>query len=230
MVLAVLPTVVVSLAKLDIFDILLGVVMAAFLVGGLSSMIARYRAELEKIELRRALDGVARRDHLTDLANRLGLAEHYRHAVEDRAGDCLIAVHCIDLDRFKPVNDRFGHPAGDQLLRVVAQRLRGAIRHGDIAARVGGDEFVVVQRGLRHEDEAELMARRLSRELASPYIIAQESIEIGASLGYVVSDCSERLDDLIAKADNALYAIKRAGGGTAAHSDVRIGKVIVASR
>ena len=190
-------------------------------------MFARYRSELDKIELRRVMSGMARHDYLTDLPNRLGLAEAYdvASAVED--SECLLAVHCLDLDRFKTVNDLHGHRVGDELLRMVAHRLRENLSENDLAARIGGDEFIVLQRGMRHEEEAEHLAGHLAQHLGEPYQIDDRIIRIGASVGYVVSRCNEPFELLQTQADNALYAIKAVGGGAAAHSETRIDKSIV---
>ena len=227
MVAAVVPPALASLASLQPFHATLALVMLSLLVGGLQTMLARYRTEVDKIELRRAIDGLARRDPLTGLPNRLSLAECFAQATASHGPDCLIAIHCLDLDRFKPVNDRHGHPVGDQLLRAVAARLAAGLRGGDLACRFGGDEFVVLQCGMRHPDEAELLAHRLVRTLGEPYRIGEHTLSVGASVGYVVSHCDEPLDPLLAAADNALYAIKAAGGGAAAHSERRVDKVTV---
>lgn len=104
-----------------------------------------------------------------------------------RAAKCLVVVHCLDLDRFTPVNDRFGHPVGDALLREIATRIAAVVRDGDIAARLGGDEFAVVQGGVGHSGEAEFFAWRLARVISAPNLIDGKSIEIGISLGYATS-------------------------------------------
>ena len=127
------------------------------------------------------------------------------------------------------MNDSYGHLAGDELLRLVAGRLAGSLRQRDLASRVGGDEFVILQVGMRHPDEADLLARRLTRSLGEPYHVGEHDVVVGASIGYVVSRCDEPLEELLARADNALYAIKAVGGGAAAHSDVKIGKSIVST-
>ena len=230
MVLAVVPAAIVCLTSLQLYHVALGVVLLALLVGGLQNMQARYRAELEKIEMRRTISGLARTDPLTGLHNRLALTEQFDEAVSSgNEPGCLVAVHCLDLDRFKPVNDTYGHLAGDELLRLVAGRLTGSLRQKDIACRVGGDEFVILQCGMRHPDEAELLARRLTRSLGEPYQVDGHAVSVGASIGYVVSRCDEPLEELLARADNALYGIKAIGGGAAAHSDVKISKATLRS-
>ena len=227
MLVAVVPAAVIALVTLDIAHVALSVIMLSLLGGGLQSMFARYRSELDKIELRRVMSGMARQDYLTDLPNRLGLAEAYDVASSIEDSDCLLAVHCLDLDRFKTVNDRHGHRVGDELLRMVAHRLRENLSENDLAARIGGDEFIVLQRGMRDEEEAERLAGRLARHLGEPYQIDDRIIRIGASVGYVVSQCNEPFELLQIQADNALYAIKAIGGGAAAHSETRIDKSIV---
>ena len=225
MVLAIVPPALVCLASMHLFHVALAIVLLALLTGGLQNMQARYRAELDKIEVRRTISGLARRDPLTGLHNRFGLREQFDETVAAQDADCLIALHCLDLDRFKPVNDCYGHLAGDELLRLVASRLADSLRQGDLASRIGGDEFVVLQRGMRHPDEADLLARRLTRLLGEPYQIGEHAVSVGASIGYVVSQCDEALEALLARADNALYAIKALGGGAAGHSEVKVGKV-----
>lgn len=225
MVAAVVLAAVVALGGGDAHHAATGVVLLALLAGGAQSVRWRYRAEVARIELAHTMSGLAKTDPLTGLYNRLGLAERFSETVGAGAADWLIAVHCIDLDRFKPVNDRYGHPAGDELLRAVARRLAASLCQGDVACRTGGDEFVILQPGLRHADEAHLLARRLARTLCDPYAIGEHVLSVGASVGFAVSRCDEPLDRLIGQADNALYAIKAAGGGAAGHSDKRIGKV-----
>lgn len=134
-------------------------------------------------------------------------------------GDGL-AIHCLDLDRFKTVNDAYGHLVGDALLRAVTERLLGAIRRKDTAARLGGDEFVVVQSGIRHEDEALLIAHRIIRALGAPYEVGGKEIRIGVSIGVALAPRDGlALDGLIARADAALYRAKRDGRGVAMLSD-----------
>lgn len=126
----------------------------------------------------------------------------------------MIAVHCFDLDGFKPVNDRHGHPVGDILLMTLAERIRTILRASDVAARTGGDEFVVIQAPIHHAEEAEIFARRLARVITAPYDVNGHSIRVGVSIGYATAPPSERtLDQLIASGDVALYQIKQKGGG-----------------
>jgi diguanylate cyclase (GGDEF)-like protein len=158
---------------------------------------------------------LAKRDALTDLPNRLLLRERFHANVAAMAqGGGRLALHCLDLDGFKPVNDLYGHPAGDAVLREVARRLTAAVRADDTIARIGGDEFVVVQAGLEHDSEAEMLARRIIKQLSQPYEIDGKTIRIAASVGIALApDQGMDLERLIGCADRALYQAKRAGKG-----------------
>jgi diguanylate cyclase (GGDEF)-like protein len=164
---------------------------------------------------------LARRDELTGLANRLQLRERFAEAVARLgSGGDRLAIHCLDLDRFKAVNDSYGHLVGDALLRAVTERLLGAIRHEDMAARLGGDEFVVVQTGVRHEHEALMMAHRIVRALGAPYDIGGIGIRVGVSIGVaLVPRDVVTLDESTARADAALYRAKREGRGVVVLSE-----------
>ena len=112
---------------------------------------------------------------------------------------------CLDLDRFKAVNDTLGHPGGDALLRAVAGRLAGALREGDVVARLGGDEFVVLQASHEQPRKAEALARRLVEELGAPYEVAGRPVAIGVSVGIALApEHGASPDDLLKNADLAL--------------------------
>lgn len=211
---AVVPTILVALSTENSIYLVAAGLLAVFLGGGIHSMICRYRYAANGINMNQLFERLARSDALTGLANRLALSENFAEITAKRA---LTAVHCLDLDRFKPINDRYGHPTGDLLLQAVAKRLSGLLREGDFAARTGGDEFVVIQSGMMHGDEAALLADRILRSLSEPYRLGERSIQVGVSVGYTLS--SEQgydLDRLIACADTALLEAKAAGGGISA--------------
>lgn len=202
---AVLPPIAVLLFQSEPAYIASAVALAGFLVGGMRSLLRRYRMESVSTAKRHGFAALARRDHLTGLANRLDLAERFERLYIQAGRSKRVAIHYLDLDDFKPVNDQLGHPTGDALLRAVAGRLRDHIRGDDIAARLGGDEFVVVQTAVRDEDEVAAMARRLERDLAEPYAIEGREIVIGASVGWCLDDEAEPLlDALLQRADDAL--------------------------
>lgn len=190
---------------------LLAVALLCFMLAAMQSIRHLYRATRQQIITRQAMAALARVDPLTLLPNRLGLREAFvsrPRAARD------IAIHCIDLDAFKPVNDHYGHPTGDALLAAVGDRVRSVLHPHDTAARVGGDEFVILQSDVRTASEADQFARTLVRRIMAPYQINAHQIEIGVSLGFVTADGgASDLDELVARADAALYQAKQNGGG-----------------
>jgi diguanylate cyclase (GGDEF)-like protein/PAS domain S-box-containing protein len=158
---------------------------------------------------------MARHDALTDLGNRLLFRDSLEEALsglDDKRG---IAVLCIDLDRFKNVNDTLGHPVGDALLQAVADRLRACISQTDIAARFGGDEFAIIQPApMPQPDAASELASRIVRIIGEPYEIDGQQIIIGASVGIAIAprDGTDP-DTLLKNADMALYTAKADGRG-----------------
>jgi diguanylate cyclase (GGDEF)-like protein len=158
---------------------------------------------------------LARHDVLTNLANRRLFQERLEQARRDIGEGIAFAVLSIDLDRFKPINDTLGHPVGDKLLQAVARRLCTTVRDSDVVARMGGDEFSIIQRHIGRQDQAGSLARRLIRALAKPFEIDNHTIEIGASIGIAFAgETDVRLDDIVNAADLALYSAKTGGRGT----------------
>ena len=149
-------------------------------------------------------------DDLTGLANRRHLVSHLRH-VSDRMRheDATLALLFIDLDGFKSINDRFGHLAGDELLRSVARRLLTVVREGDTVARLGGDEFVVASEQCDTRGDAERLAARLESIIAVPFRWRHHQLRVGASIGvlftnHAITDIEGFLDE----ADRAMYQQK----------------------
>lgn len=155
---------------------------------------------------------LAQTDALTELPNRSAFMAGVEREI---AGGIPFAVLCIDLDRFKEVNDTLGHPVGDALLREVSGRLRGVLRADDVAARFGGDEFVVLQRNASDVRETTALASRIVEAIGKPFSVEGHRIDIGASVGIACApiDGDDR-DELHRKADLALYRAKAAGRGT----------------
>ncbi|HYO15562.1 MAG TPA: sensor domain-containing diguanylate cyclase [Thermoanaerobaculia bacterium] len=156
----------------------------------------------------------AHRDPLTGLANRRlfeARAEELLTSIEENCSSA--AVLLLDLDRFKPVNDTFGHQAGDKILRQVAARLSAMTHSSGLVARLGGDEFGVLVPGVRAK-EAEALADRILTALGRPFYLKGRELRLGASLGLSLypmdGDC---LTDLLEAADTAMYQAKAAGGG-----------------
>jgi diguanylate cyclase (GGDEF)-like protein/PAS domain S-box-containing protein len=154
---------------------------------------------------RRELEHLASHDALTGLANRALLLECLQANVDARHP---MAVLYVDLDRFKPVNDLFGHEAGDELLREVGDRLLATVRPRDLVARVGGDEFVVVADGLTSREFTVALCRRVEVALSEPYMLGPGPVRIGASVGFALSDEMSTVTGLLADADLHMYDVK----------------------
>jgi diguanylate cyclase (GGDEF)-like protein len=160
-------------------------------------------------ELQRDLEHQAFHDPLTGLANRLLFHDRVRHALARRNGNA--AVMYIDLDDFKPVNDTYGHDAGDALLVAVGQRLHSAVRASDTPARFGGDEFAILLLDIT-EENARRLADRILGLLAQPVDIGGRQVPVKASLGLVVGEPGAKdADELLRKADAAMYVAKHGG-------------------
>ncbi|MCP4402178.1 MAG: diguanylate cyclase, partial [bacterium] len=156
---------------------------------------------------------MAHYDPLTRLPNRVLLSDRFQHSVAHCKRDrTMLGVCFLDLDKFKPINDSFGHRVGDQLLIQVARRIEKTIREEDTVSRLGGDEFAIILTGIKRKNECEEMIQRLIRACSTPYQIENNKFEIGISVGIALSiPDSANLDTLLREADNAMYAVKRSG-------------------
>ena len=170
--------------------------------------------DLHRIAAR--LQHLATHDPLTGLANRALFQPTLEAAVQDAVtGGASCAVLYLDLDRFKLINDRFGHAGGDLVLRAAADRLRGSIRDSDIAARLGGDEFAVLLSGANDSATAYETASRIIEAFAAPVYIDNEPITIGTSIGFAMAPTDgQDSATLMRLADAALYHAKATGRGT----------------
>ncbi|MEP6504344.1 MAG: PAS domain-containing protein, partial [Betaproteobacteria bacterium] len=159
---------------------------------------------------------LTQRDALTGLLNRPGL-ERWLVQRDAEAAAGTLALLYVDLDHFKPVNDSFGHPAGDAVLREFALRLQGLVRPADAVARLGGDEFAVALAGVRERLPAQAIAEKIVAAAARPFIFAGIEIHVGASVGVAFQpDGAGGAQALVAYADDMLYKAKAAGRGTVA--------------
>ncbi|WP_434677077.1 GGDEF domain-containing protein [Pseudomonas sp. D4-18] len=178
------------------------------------SMVIRHLVEslTQKKGQLALIKGVAYRDTVTGLPNRAALENHVRSLQEPPGQQPAFAVLCLDLDGFKPVNDRFGHAVGDALLHSVGQRLSATVRDGDIAVRHGGDEFVLLLRLKPGESlgSVEGAAQRIIKKIAEPVTLAGAVIRVGCSIGGALWSEGD-FADALGKADEALYRAKRAG-------------------
>ena len=158
---------------------------------------------------------MALHDALTDLPNRALLNERLDHALMRVERGEMIAVHLLDLDHFKSVNDTLGHPAGDKLLKMAAARLREVVRETDTVARMGGDEFAIVQMDVSQPADATALALRIIESLCVPFDLDGTQVVIGTSVGIAVGPADgENPDQLIRNSDLALYRAKADGRST----------------
>ncbi len=149
MLAALMPMILAALFSLNPIYMAVGLMTAAFFIGGVQNLRVRHAHIAEQIELRITFANIARKDSLTALPNRIALREWFQDRRRGSTGG-HVAVHYLDLDGFKPINDRYGHIVGDALLAAVGKRISATIRDSDIAARLGGDEFA--RRPVRHRD------------------------------------------------------------------------------
>ncbi len=156
---------------------------------------------------------LAHHDALTELPNRVLMNDRLEHALSqvDR-NKSIMAVFYLDLDRFKTINDSFGHPYGDLLLQIVAKRLQSVLRNQDTVSRVSGDEFVVLLENLHSEEEAGLVAQKILDELGKPVLLGEHEITVTTSIGIAIApnDGTEAVS-LLKNADTALYRAKDLG-------------------
>lgn len=171
----------------------------------------------------------ATHDRLTGLANRQHLLEALEQTFQKykRAGSGLFAVAFMDLDRFKSVNDTLGHHVGDELLRLVAQRIQKAVREQDLAVRLGGDEFVILMRSVHSLEEALDVARRIRDLMTEKLVIGPHEILTAASIGVALSsEETKNGSEIMRNADIAMYQAKSSGRGQVLAFDSEMGRVM----
>jgi diguanylate cyclase (GGDEF)-like protein len=179
-------------------EVVIGAMMLVIIAGGVSATVIAGRGRIDAL--------LARRDPVTTLGN--------RHAFEERlaqmiAGTGQVGVVYLDLDGFKPINDRLGHAAGDELLLACAARIVGVIRPDDFAARIGGDEFAVIVAGTTPE-ALKTVCERISSAIDAPFTIAGTSVRLSASVGHALyPDDGKAVETIVRVADEAMYRAKR---------------------
>jgi len=173
----------------------------------------RRKAETTLLERHQQLDHLAHHDQLTGLPNRLYLAAHLPGDIEaaKQAGN-MLAVLFLDLDHFKHVNDSRGHETGDKLLKTVAQRVRSTVRTQDVVVRMGGDEFVVILKGVTHTGQVSETAERINQALNAPMVVDGRTLVTTVSIGVALypHDGAD-MGELLRHSDTAMYQAKDRG-------------------
>ena len=175
------------------------------------------RAVRYAIERKRAeehLTYLAQYDQLTGLVNRSLFRDRLVQAMaRSKRMQQPIGLMLLDLDRFKAVNDTFGHDMGDELLKTVSERLKACVREVDTVARMGGDEFTIILEGVTSEENILMVAKRITESIATPYELKGEHISIGISIGITIYPHDDHpVDELLKHADTAMYRAKQLGG------------------
>jgi diguanylate cyclase (GGDEF)-like protein len=188
--------------------------VVAYLLVSLRRTLQLERLTVELHGNTEKISHMARHDTLTDLPNRALFQERLDEAVARLRRGTPFSLLCLDLDRFKAVNDGLGHGTGDELLRQVSQRLRSCVRDVDTIARLGGDEFAMILSGSASAEDAERVASRMVETVGAAFEINGHCVSIGLSVGIALA--SVYVDDaetLLSRADRALYAAKTSGRG-----------------
>lgn len=173
----------------------------------------RRKIEAQLLEKQQHLDHLAHHDQLTGLPNRLYLAAHLPGAIEEaRKQNTMLAVLFLDLDRFKHINDSHGHETGDKLLKAVARRVRATVRDSDIVVRMGGDEFIVILKGVRNPALINETAQRINEALSTPVIVDGRPLVTTVSIGVSLypRDGAD-MGELLRHSDTAMYQAKDRG-------------------
>jgi diguanylate cyclase (GGDEF)-like protein len=177
--------------------------------------VATHEDVTEKRQASLRIAYLAAHDALTGLPNRTAFAERLKAAAASGRRGQRFAVHTIDLDRFKEVNDTLGHPAGDAILKEAAARLCRLVRECDVVTRLGGDEFAILQSGVSSGEDAAALAERAIEAMGEPFEFDGHTVAIGASIGVSVApDDSRDGEELLKKSDLALYRAKAESRGT----------------
>lgn len=213
LVMGLFPSAIAMIAAGNFEAKMLGCSMISVAVLMLRFVTAQHDQLIRRLLLEKQNSDLANTDPLTGLANRRAIMA----ALDEEANrGTAFAVVLIDLDGFKQVNDTLGHQAGDRLLCVIADRLCGAARCGDVTGRLGGDEFIVLLRSVAGEADASARAGTMLAALCRPVAFEGAPVRFGASLGFAVpAGPDDAVESLLRRADDALYRAKRDGRGSA---------------
>lgn len=169
---------------------------------------------IERKRFEEHLTYLAQYDHLTGLVNRTLFRDRLVQATaRSKRMQQMVGLMLLDLDRFKLVNDTFGHDMGDELLKAVSERLKTCVREVDTVARMGGDEFTIILEGVSSEQNVLVVAKRITESIATPFELKGHCISIGISIGITIYPQDDHpVDELLKHADTAMYQAKQRGG------------------
>ncbi|NQT57750.1 MAG: GGDEF domain-containing protein [Bacteroidetes bacterium] len=187
-------------------------IAALILIATISISYLQLQRKKNKIEI----EQLVHFDTLTGLANRLFIMQVLKYSLAQtiRKKNKFGLIY-LDLDKFKPINDQYGHDVGDKVLHSFALRLKHSLREGDGAARIGGDEFLVILTDLTRKEDAEIVINNIIHAVSVPYVIDGKTIKIGVSAGIsIFPDDGDNQEELIKRADQAMYRAKRSGGNS----------------
>ena len=155
----------------------------------------------------------ANHDSLTSLPNRFQFESHLKNALENARNEkTKLAVLFIDVDKFKDINDTFGHKVGDDILITVSKKLKSVIREQDLLARLGGDEFVIIAKNIKDESSVHVLLQKIMQVMQTPIIIDKKSFKVSLSIGVAIyPQSAQSSDELIKNADIAMYEVKNSG-------------------
>lgn len=190
----------------------IGIILVAF---GFQQSFRKIQSALQRAEsTRNELDHIAHQDTLTGLPNRILFTDRLQQAIAlARRNDELFAIHFIDLDNFKAINDSLGHFYGDQVLKETAFRLRTCIRDTDTIARWGSDEFAVIQTNIKTIDDAEIVAKKMIDVLSKKIELGRREMQLTISIGIALYPLDTiNFDELLIKADKSMYKAKEIKG------------------
>ncbi|MET4027520.1 diguanylate cyclase (GGDEF)-like protein/PAS domain S-box-containing protein [Marinobacter sp. MBR-99] len=188
--------------------------------GQIQQLVLTFSNITERVQAERQMVRLAHFDELTGLPNRVALENHLEQAIQQaRRENGHFALMFLDLDKFKPVKDTYGHQVGDELLRNVGKRLKHCIRSSDVVGRRGGDEFVVITGPLHGDDDAKPIADKIVAVLNDTFHIQGHNVQIGASVGVALyPDDGLAAEDLLKQADAAMYRVKTSGRNAVAYA------------
>ena len=204
--------------------VLVGLAISLLVIGAFARRLFSASRAIEAREAK--AQHLANHDSLTLLPNRRKLETEFARFTEAAARDGqTLAIACVDVDRFKDINDTLGHHAGDQLIRSLADRLRGAVREDDFIARLGGDEFAVM-RNCRDAEDGDSLLANIRDCFRSPFRVVGHLVEANASAGVAFAEPGRSFEDLMREADIALYEAKASGRGCDVRFEAEMGAKI----